>query len=120
MLYTDGAHLIAESIDELIRYVTKLGLNPDWIHFMGKNFHPHFDICGQIKKRVLLDKQVQKVSKKDIVKLCKLYYSIPENDQEVKEWEEFHQKPISSIPMPSESDYDRMFENIMSRVNVAS
>ncbi|MDB5192354.1 MAG: hypothetical protein JWQ96_1917 [Segetibacter sp.] len=118
MVYTDGVHLTADSLDELYGYANKLGLNTNWLHFMGRNIHPHFDICGNVKRRVLGDKSVKKVTCKEIVKLSMLNYRLPETDNEVKEWEAYHNKSVSDIPMPSKSDYDRMFDNIYKRCGV--
>lgn len=111
MIYTDGAHLTADSLQELLHYAQKMRINWDWIHASGRNFHPHFDICGEVRKRVLADDSVKIVSKKEIVRLCQINYRVPENEQEVAAWENHHGKKFE-LAKPSESDFERMFENI--------
>jgi hypothetical protein len=117
MIYTDGSHLIAESLDELCSYADKIGLNRYWLQLSGRNLHPHFDICGKVKERILADINVKKVSAKEIVKICKLSFRPPQTDSEVKEWEERNGKSIDDIK-PSESDYERMMRNIFKRSGV--
>jgi hypothetical protein len=118
MIYTDGAHLTADSLHELYDYATKIGLHPDWIDFMEKTIHPHFDICGHVKKRVLADASVKKVSSKELVSLCKINFRLPETDSELQEWEIHHAKNVADLQMPSASDYERMLDNIFKKVGI--
>lgn len=118
MLYTDGAHLTADSLDELYGYANKIGLQPEWIDFMGKNLHPHFDICGRVKQRVLADENVQKVTRKEIVQLCKQNFRLPETDDD---WQATNVQGDSSpdSQLPSESDYERMLNNIFKKAGIS-
>lgn len=118
MVYTDGVHLVAESLAELCSYAQKIGLNQEWLQIMGRKIHPHLDICGKVRQRVLADSNVKKVSPKEIVKICKLNYRVPETPEEVIEWENHHNKKMEDVPMPTERDFDRMFSNIMKRVGL--
>ncbi len=118
MVYTDGVHLVAESIQELLQYAGKVGLNSRWMQVMGKLIHPHFGICGKVKQRILADSSVQKVSSKEIIKICKLNFRSPETPEDINEWEQFHQRKLSDIELPSQDDFDRMFENILMRTGV--
>ncbi|WP_207493912.1 DUF4031 domain-containing protein [Aridibaculum aurantiacum] len=111
MLYTDGVHLVADSLDELYAYAEKMKLSWDWLHLGGRNVHPHFDICGHVRQRVLADKEVKLVSKKEIVRLSKLNYRPPGTEDEKKEWEAHHGKKLDDI-LPTESDFNRMMANI--------
>lgn len=115
MVYTDGSHLIADTLQELYAYATKIGLNHEWIDFMGRNVHPHFDIFGHVKKRVLADETVKKVSKKELVKILKLSYRLPETAQEKEEWENFHNKKLQDLEHPSEDDFKKMIDNIFKK-----
>jgi hypothetical protein len=117
MLYTDGVHLIADSLHELYEYASKIGLNPEWIHFMGRNIHPHFDICGNVRRRVLQDEKIKQVSRREIVRLLKFNYRLPETEQEIKEWEAYHAKELD-MEMPSEADYERMLGNVFTRTGI--
>jgi hypothetical protein len=119
MVYTDGRHLMADTLDELFSYAKKQGLNSDWVHAMGKNLHPHFDICGHVRKRILADCNVVKVSCKELVKLCNLNYTLPKTDAEVKEWETHNKMKFSDLPLPSQDDFSRMLDNIFKRSGVS-
>jgi hypothetical protein len=116
MVYTDGAHVIADSLQELYAYAEKMRLSWDWLHLSGKTLHPHFDICGHVRQRVLGDKRVKRVSTKEIVRLCRLNFRPPETQDEKKEWENHHNMKMDEVPMPSEKDYKRMFDNIRKRL----
>lgn len=116
MLYTDGSHLIADSLHELYEYACNIGLNPEWIDVRGRTFHPHFDICGNVRKRVLKDTSVKQVSCKEIVRLLKLNYRLPEAEEEIQEWESYHDKELK-IDLPSERDFDRMFSEVLRRTS---
>jgi hypothetical protein len=114
MLYTDGAHLIGESLAELCTYADKIGLNRYWLHLQGRSIHPHFDICGKVKERILTDRNVKQVSTKEIVRICKRSFRPPETESEVQEWEAQNGKSIEDIK-PTELDYERMIRNIFKR-----
>lgn len=44
MVYTDGIHLVADSLDELHAFAQKIGLKREW--FQDHPKHPHYDIFG--------------------------------------------------------------------------
>src|SRR5437868_2961479 len=119
MVYTDGVHLTADSLDELYGYASQIGLNPDWIDFMGKNIHPHFNICGHVKQRVLADLSVQKVTCKEIVRLCILNFRLPEIDNELWERNSSDKRNLPGLQMPSESDFKRMIDTIFKRMGIS-
>ena len=115
MIYTDGTHLTADSLDELYKYANKVGLNTDFIDFGGKNIHPHFDICGKVRQRVLADMEVKKVTCREIVKLCIVNFRLPSTAGELRDWEAHHKQKISDLPLPSPSDFGRMVDNIFKK-----
>ena len=116
MIYTDGSHLTADSLDELYTYASKIGLNPDWIDFMGRMFHPHFDICGHVKSRVLADVNVTKVSCRELVKLCIKNFRLPETETGVRTDEAT--KVLTRLELPTEAEYKRMIDNIFQRAGI--
>jgi len=118
MVYTDGVHLTADSLGELYEYANKVGLNPDWIDFMGRTFHPHFDICGHVKRRVLADVSVQKVSCKELVKLCIKNFRLPETKSGLRNPERPVKQSLSELQIPSEADYGRMIDNIFKKAGI--
>jgi hypothetical protein len=119
LVYTDGRHLTADSLDELFSYAKKHNLNLDWIHTMGRNIHPHFDICGHVKRRILADCNVAKVSCKELVKLCNMNYRLPETDEEVQQWETHNKMKFDDLLIPSQIDFNRMFDNIFKRSGIS-
>jgi hypothetical protein len=115
MLYTDGKNLIATNLTKLCSYANTVGLSNEWLQLGEKNIHPHLKICGKVRQRVLADRRVKQVTSKEIVKICKLNYVLPEDAQDVKEWENYHGKKIADLSKPSEKDYSRMMKNIFER-----
>ena len=118
MIYTDGIHVTADSIDELYKYANTLKLDTDSIVLMGKNIHPHFTVTSDDIKLVLEDANVQKVTVRELVKLCQLNFRLPDTNDELQEWENYHRKSISDLNTPSEAEYDRMLSNILKRVKL--
>jgi hypothetical protein len=110
MIYTDGVHLTAQSLSELCAYGLKVGLDSLWLQAGQKNLHPHFLICGKVKERVLADASVLRVSTREFVKVCKQYFT---PDVAASKGHE----DISSM-MPTESDYNRMINNIFKRAGI--
>jgi hypothetical protein len=47
-----------------------------------------------------------------LVKLLKLNYRLPETEEDLKEWESYHKKSVTEIETPSETDFERMIDNI--------
>lgn len=95
MLYTDGVHLIADSLDELHGYANKIGLKRGWFESHWR--HPHYDIVNQNhqsfkgkREIVMNDESVKKVSKREIVKLCRVRYCFPQNERELEEWNRYN------------------------------
>jgi hypothetical protein len=115
MLYTNGVHLTATSLAELCEYAISIGLNNEWLQLGSKNIHPHLKICGNVRRRVLADNRVKQVSSKEIVRLTKLNYVLPQTEGEVRQWENYHGKKIEEISKPSEKDYSRMLKNIFEK-----
>lgn len=114
MLYTDGNHLIADTINELVGYAKKVGLNSEWLDMAGKNFHPHFDICGKVKQRILADEGVQQVSTRQLITVCKLQYRLPEGITDKQQWESYHGLKVEELA-PGAEVFDRMMQNIKKR-----
>jgi hypothetical protein len=46
MIYFDGVHLLADSLDELHAAAKSVGLKPSW--FQRDASHPHYDCFGSI------------------------------------------------------------------------
>lgn len=52
-VYTDGVHLVADTLDELLRFVDKISLSRERIQGIRKK-HVHFDLLGR-KLQAALD-----------------------------------------------------------------
>lgn len=50
MVYTDGVHLVADTIDELHEFAQNIGLRREWYQ---DSDHPHYDIFGGKTERAM-------------------------------------------------------------------
>ena len=74
MVYTDGIHLIASSIEELHQFANKIGLNKCYYQNPKKKRHPHYDIMSADIHEKVFENGAQLVTNKEIVKFCKKFY----------------------------------------------
>jgi hypothetical protein len=118
MVYTDGLHLIADSLKELSSFANSRGLNPKWLEPGALNIHPHFKIYGKAKQRILADTSVIQISTREIVRMCRINYVQPKTGADILEWEAHHGKKIEDVYKPAEKDYDRMFKNIFAACGI--
>ena len=70
MIYTDGVHLTADTVEELHRFAELIGLNRCWFH---NSNHLHYDLMKSEEMRSVmleaaLSNGAQRVSPKMIVK----------------------------------------------------
>lgn len=74
MVYTDGVHLIADSLSELHDFAKSIGLKRCWFqNKRGKN-HPHYDLTN---KHILQKAELngaKRISSKEIIKISNLLY----------------------------------------------
>jgi len=117
MVYTDGIHVTADTVDELYKYANTLNLDPDLIILIGRNIYSHFIIAGDVTELVLKDIRVRRVTCREIVKLCQLNFRLPETNDQLREWEHHHKKFLSDLQTPSEAKYEKMLSNIFKRAN---
>jgi hypothetical protein len=64
MVYTDGIHLVADSLRELHKFAFTIGLKPQW--FQNHKKHPHYDIWG-LKLKLAIKKGCKRVTKKELL-----------------------------------------------------
>ena len=69
MIYTDGQHLIAESIGELHKFAKYIGMKREW--FQDHPEHPHYDLIGERIKSKAERLGATKVSKKTLLLMSK-------------------------------------------------
>lgn len=120
MVFTDGIHLIAESVAELHLFANDIGLNKCWFHRGAR--HPHYDLMKHKDNRWLmltraLNSGAIKVSTRELIKISRRCYFLPETEEEVKEFEERNKWELSQ-PLSEETQkrLDEMGENIINRI----
>lgn len=69
MIYFDGVHLSADSLDELHAFAERIGLKRCWFH--GRARHPHYDITTPKKAETVLKNGASIVTKKQMVEITK-------------------------------------------------
>jgi len=65
MVYTDGVHLVADSLIELHQFARKIGLKKEW--FQDKRI-PHYDLTTTTKRLKAIGHGAALVTERDIVK----------------------------------------------------
>lgn len=71
MIYTDGIHLVADSLQELHKFAYEITLSKCWFHNRRGKFRPHYDIiCPHMLERAF-DRGAKLVDSKEIVKILK-------------------------------------------------
>lgn len=73
MVYSDGIHLIADTIEELHAFAKRIGLSRDWYE-ARKPYHPHYHLSG-FKKRKALKMGAKLITEREVVKICQEKYS---------------------------------------------
>lgn len=74
MIYCDGIHLIASSIEELHQFAKKIGLKECYYRNPRKKRHPHYDIMSEKVRKKVFENGAQLITDKEIVKLCRKFY----------------------------------------------
>lgn len=67
MVYTDGIHLVADSIEELHEFAQKIGLKRCW--YQSHRFK-HYDLWGKMSEKTLTASAIKKTSK-EIVRILR-------------------------------------------------
>lgn len=68
MIYTDGVHLVADSLDELHNFADKIGMKRSWFQYSKK--HPHYDLLGS-KKALAIKEGAINVTSRKILEISK-------------------------------------------------
>lgn len=76
MVYCDGVHLIATTIEELHEFANKIGLKKCYYRNPRKKRHPHYDIMSEKTRKKVFDNGAELVSDRTIVKLCREFYGM--------------------------------------------
>jgi hypothetical protein len=65
MVYTDGVHLVADTLDELHAFAESIGMKRSW--FQDHPRHPHYDTISKGKKSKAIKAGAILISSKEIV-----------------------------------------------------
>jgi len=68
--YTRACHLVADSVEELKEFATRLGLHPSW--FQNKPELPHFDLTTRMRQKAVRMGAVE-LNRKKFLKLTRKY-----------------------------------------------
>lgn len=68
MIYFDGIHIVADSLDELHRFAEQMGIKRCWFEGTRKG-HPHYDAPNWAKVAVRANSQF--VTKRQVLKISK-------------------------------------------------
>jgi hypothetical protein len=71
MIYSDGTHVIADTLVELHAFAKSVGIKRCWFHYHPR--HPHYDTTGKRKLLVEASPLVKFVSSKQIVRLSQKF-----------------------------------------------
>jgi len=66
MIYTDGSHLVADTIDELHSFALSIGMKKEWFR---NTTMPHYSIHGRIREKALKE-GAEMCSSLDVFYLC--------------------------------------------------
>lgn len=69
MIYTDGLHLMSDSVEELHEFAVLIGMRKQW--FQDHPKHPHYDTISKKLKDKAIKAGAKIVSSKDLVRLAK-------------------------------------------------
>jgi hypothetical protein len=73
MIYTDGIHLIADTLPELHKFALSIGLKRHFFEGVKKR-HPHYDLTNEKIKAKALQAGAERISSKEIVSILKEKY----------------------------------------------
>ncbi len=67
VVYFDGVHLVADTLEELHTFAADIGIKRCWFHNNKK--HPHYDCINKNKDKVLAAKSVTMINSRTMVKM---------------------------------------------------
>ena len=70
MIYTDGIHLVADTLEELHEFANKIGLKRHFYEGVRKG-HPHYDLTNERIKQKSIEEGAVLKRKREILVLSK-------------------------------------------------
>lgn len=74
MVYTDGVHMVATTVEELHVFAEKIGVHRCYFRNPRKKRHPHYDLMTMKVVEKAFDIGIQYATDKDIVIMCRQFY----------------------------------------------
>lgn len=71
MVYSDGVHVVADSLGELHRFAAGVRIPGSWFHGVRKG-HPHYDIPKGINIWVLGGGKIKRVRPREVLGISKV------------------------------------------------
>lgn len=65
--YGPSCHIIADDIEELHRFARKIGLKRNWFQSNVYNYHAHYDIKGERKRKRAIEAGAIELNRADFV-----------------------------------------------------
>mgnify|MGYP002814597841 CR=1 FL=1 len=69
VIYTDGIHLVADSIDELHTFAKSIGFKRDWFQWLSL---PHYDITSSTMRKRVIKAGAIETDSRTIVKIARM------------------------------------------------
>ncbi len=127
MVYTDGIHLVAESIPELHTFAKDIELNPWWFKSrMTKGtcmVKPHYDLFSvpsHARNRMVekaMANGAMMVSPKVLVKVIRQSYYFPETEEEVEAYEKRNKWELDRIKPLTDEQHEAILGRILDNIN---
>lgn len=70
MVYSDGIHIVGDSIAELHKFCFSIGIKRCW--FDPNIKHPHYDCPKYLRHKLLSDQNITIVNSREIVRLSNI------------------------------------------------
>jgi hypothetical protein len=71
MIYTDGVHLVADSLEELHKFASKVGLNRRYFEGVRKK-HPHYDLTNERVRNLSIEFGAIEITSREVLIKSKL------------------------------------------------
>ncbi len=128
MVYTDGFHLIAESIPELHAFAKSIGLSGYWFNSKiktgSRSFKPFYYMITSRDTNdrtpisaIAVEKGALRVSTRKIVEILRLSYGFPESESEIEAFEKRHGYGLTRVPQPTRRKALEMLTQIYNKIN---
>ena len=78
-IYTDGTHLVGDTLEELHEFAKRLGFKRHW--FQEHARHPHYDLTTNGALRRALEKGAKLIAAQEVIRICERAIAEPKNEK---------------------------------------